>query len=495
MLDSSRPEKRLPFSEPVLESGSGGVRQSFRRPQGSVLRAIFNGVFKDIRRILLSMAAVLAIALISALTAKPSYVASSTLLVLLSSEYSPRAAGDDAKSAAIVLERDAVLKNEVEILTSATLEKETLRRIGVGVVYPDSLKPPGILAQLTKEIGNRVASLFEKFGSHKAQPRVIDPLDLAGAKFAKDLTATPDKAGNIITVNFQNRDPVVAADVLNAQINAYLAKRQELLRDSQTTVLAAQAEALRKELDQAGHDYADFKATNNISDYSTQRQLLLRQQSDTAQDLQQADRDIAQATQRVAVLQQDYDKLPKDTVQYRDIPTVLPRGRPVVLDSMVLDRSRAQQDLQAARARRETDVAQLAKLDDQIRKMDQKEFELQRLDGRRKLIDENFRSVVKALDDRSLQENVMAKKTTNVRVIQEAEAPIAPTNLRLMISVAGVLLSLFAGVATAALSNAFRRGFISPEPLEHSLGLPVLVSVPVLPRAPELVATGNSGRI
>jgi uncharacterized protein involved in exopolysaccharide biosynthesis len=458
------------------------------------MRTIINGLFKDWRRILLSMAAILGLALIFALVAKPSYVANSTLLVLLSSEYSPRAAGDDAKSAAIVLERDAVLKNEVEILTSPTLEKETLRTVGLERVYPDNLKPPGLRARLAKYLSDRIASLLFLLGSHPTQQRVIESLDVAAQEFAKDLTATPDKAGNIIAVSFHNRDPVVAADVVNALITAYLTKRQELLRDSQTDALAGQVETLRTELDQAAHDYADFKAKNNISDYSTQRQFVLRQQSDTVQDLQQADRDIAQATQRVAVLQQDFDKFPKDVVQYRNAPAALLRGRPVVLDTLEVDRSRAQQDLQAARARHDTDVVQLAKIDDQISKLDQKEFELEKLDSKRKLIGENFRSVVKARDDRALQENVMAKKTANVRVIQEAEPPIAPTNLRLLILGAGVLLSLFGGVAVAVLSNVCRRGFISPETLELSLGLPVLVSVPVMPKFPQAIATRNSAR-
>jgi uncharacterized protein involved in exopolysaccharide biosynthesis len=456
------------------------------------MRAIFNGLFKDCRRIVLSMAAVLAIALIFALMAKPAYVANSTLLVLLSSEYSPRAAGDDAKSAAIVLERDAVLKNEVEILTSPNLEKETLRTIGIERVYPDDLKPPGLWARFRQSLDERVASVFLLLGSHPTQPRVIDPIDLDAQKFAKDLTATPDKAGNIIVVTFQNRNPDVAADVVNAQINAYLAKRQELLRDSQTEVLTGQSGVLRAELDQAARDYGDFKARNNISDYSTQRQFLLRQQSDTSQDLQQAERDIAQASQRVAVLQQDFDKLPKDVVQYRNVQTVLPRGRTVVLDTLDVDRSRAQQDLQAARARYDTDIAQLSKLGDQIKTLDQKEFDLERLDGKRKLAEENFHSVVKALDERTLQENVMAKKTANVRVIQEAEPPVAPSNLRLMIFGAGVLLSLFSGVAVAVLSNAFRRGYISPERIELVLCLPVLASVPILGRPPAPIIAPNA---
>ncbi len=171
------------------------------------------------------------------------------------------------------------------------------------------------------------------------------------------------------------------------------------MRDSQTEVLAGQVAALRPRLDRAGHAYADFKEKNNISDYSTQRQYLLRQQSDTAQDLQQADRDVAQATQRVAVLQGAFDKLPKDVVQYRDSATVLARGRPVVLDTLDVDRSRAQQDLQAAKARHDTDIAQLAQLDEQLKSLDQKEFELERLDGQRKLVEGRriaFRAIARA---------------------------------------------------------------------------------------------------
>jgi uncharacterized protein involved in exopolysaccharide biosynthesis len=485
MLDPDRQGEGRPYGEPALRSGSGAVAQMDRRPEGFAMRMFLAGIFKNWRCILLSMIAMLGLALIFVLTVKPSFVANSTLLVLLSSEYSPRAAGDDAKSTSIVLERDAVLKSEVEILTSSALEKETLRNIGLERAYPDYLKPPGLRARITSYL----VDLF------RAPSRVIEPLDLAAQEFAKDLTATADKAGNIIVVSYHNHDPVVAAEAVNAQISAYLTKRQDLLRDSQTAVVAGQAEVLRAQLDQAARDYADFKAKNNISDYNTERQFLLRQQSDTAQDLQQADRDIAQATQRVAVLQRDFDKLAKDVVQYRGSPTVLPRGRPVVLDTLEVDGSRAEQDLQAAKARHDTDVAQLARLDDQIRTLDQKEFELERLDRKRKLIDENFRSVVKALGDRALQENVMANKTANVRVIQEAETPIAPTNLRLMIFAAGVLLSLFAGVLAAVLSNVFRRGYISPEALERSLALPVLVSVPVLPRPPKPIAAPNSAKI
>jgi uncharacterized protein involved in exopolysaccharide biosynthesis len=434
------------------------------------------------------MALVLGIAFAAALASKPTYVAESTLLVLLSPDYSPRAAGDDSKSgASIVVDRDAVLKDEVEILTSPALEKETLKAVGLERVYPDALKPPGLRARITDLFGKAVRSIFSIAGMEKAPPRVIDPLDLAAGGFAKDLTATADKSGDIIVVTFRHRDPDVAADVVNAQIKAYFDKRAELLRDVQSTLVAEQANLLRKELDRVSREYSNYKENNKISDYSNQRLLLLRQQGETSRDLQQAERSIAQATQRLSVLQKELEQSPQDAGPYRNQI----RTRPVVSDTLQVDRNRAQQELQASSARRATDVTQLAQLDAEIKSLDQKEFELERLDGQRKLVSDNYSKVMKALDERMFQEDVMAKKTSNVRVIQPAEVPVAPSNLRLMIIGAGVALSLFAGVATVFLSEALRRGYLTPEPLEQRMRVPVLVSVPRLPSPPRPLTVGR----
>ncbi|SFK74717.1 GumC family protein [Methylocapsa palsarum] len=478
------------FGEPLRQRGDFVAEPDSGAPaSASSFRLYLAAAVKDRRRIFRNMALVLGIAFAAALASRPTFVAESTLLVLLSPDYSPRAAGDDSKSgASIVVDRDAVLKDEVEILTSPALEKETLKTVGLERVYPDALKPPGLRARMTEWFGTVVRSLFSMAGVQKYPPRAIDPLDLAAAGFAKDLTATADKSGDIIVVTFRHRDPEIAADVVNAQIKAYFDKRTELLRDVQSNLVAEQAKVLRKELDRVSRDYSDYKESNQISDYSNQRLLLLRQQGETSRDLQQAERSIAQSSQRLSVLQKELEQSPQDAGPYRNQI----RTRPVVSDTLQVDRNRAQQELQASTARRATDVTQLAQLDAQLKNLDQKEFELERLDGQRKLVSDNYSKVMKALDERMFQEDVMAKKTSNIRVIQPAEVPVAPNNLRLMIVGAGIALSLFAGVATAFLSEALRRGYLTPETLEHHVRAPVLASVPSLRSPPRLIAASES---
>ncbi|SFK81751.1 GumC family protein [Methylocapsa palsarum] len=485
MADSIRRHDRRQYAGHVLYGGRDFAGADHPPRSISMLRVVLSCLVKDRRRILIAMSSVIALAFLLALMIKPVFVADSTLLVLLSPDYAPRMAGDESKPAAsIVVDRDAILKDEVEILNSASLAKETLRKVGLDRVYPDLLKPPGLRAQISQSIGDGIRALFALAGAPKAPARAIDPLDLAAGSFSKDMTATADKAGNIIVVTFRHRDSVVAADVVNTQINDYFAKRAELLRDEQSALVARQADALRKELDRVSRAYSEFKNENDISDFSNQRLLLLRQQSELARDLQAAERAIAQSTQRLAVLRKELDAQPSDNGPYRNQI----RTRPVVLDTLQVDRNRSQQELDASKARRDIDTTQLAQVDAQIRALSQKEFELERLDGQRKLVSDNFGRVMKALDTRMFEEDVMAKKTANVRVIQAAEIPVTPNNLRLVIIAGGVALGLFAGLATAFLSELFRRGYLRPETLEHHVRVPVLVSVPLLPNPPQPIA-------
>ena len=62
-------------------------------------------------------------------------------------------------------------------------------------------------------------------------------------------------------------------------------------------------------------------------------------------------------------------------------------------------------------------------------------------------------------------------------MIQPAEIPERPARLRLLILVAGVGLSLLAGLLAAILGARLRRGYFDPGRIERDLGLPVLTSL------------------
>lgn len=452
---------------------------------GQSLLIGLEGVFKDGRIILAAMAVVLATSLAVAALVRPRFVAEAKLLVLLSPDYAARAAVGSETPSPIMLEKDAILKSEVEILTSPSLAKATIAEIGLPRLYPD-IAEPGWRQRLTAALSRFAHDAAARLGLKLTAPAPVDPLELGAAAFARDLTVAPDKIGNIIAVSFRNRDPAAAAQATNDLIKAYLVRRAALFSDVQSPVVAVEVETLRKSLDEAALAYAQFKATNDISDYNLQRDILLRRQGDLARDSQLAEAEIAQEEQRAGVVRHELDQTPKDVVTYGGAQQLVRHGRPNVVDALELDRARARQSLAAAKARLDTDQAQLAAADEAIRRLEAKAFELERLDRRRNLLEQAYALAAKTLDARRFQEEANAQRAASVRVIEPASPPVDSGNLRLVILAAGALLTLFSGVLAAVLSALFRRGFITPEALERSLGLPVLAAVPTLAQAPDL---------
>ncbi len=474
---------------------------------------VLESLFKDRRRILCSVLATLAVTGIASLTVSPRYVADAELLVLPSSIYSPQADVGGGPPPPILLERDTYLKNEVEILMSASLAEATIRKIGLARLYPDAAVP------LVQHPWTRTFP--------------VDPVVRAVSRFRRDFSATADKTGNIIVVGFHHRNPVTAADTANTAVALYLEKRGELYDDNESRVVAEHVAAQRERLDVAEKAYADFRSAYGISSYETQLDILLHQQGDIARDLARADSDTKQGLKRLDSLQAETDKVPSQVVIYsqtnqqtqiENLKTVLENlhiqeaglrvhasdlnpvlmdvrgqikenaaalhrlrngssppevrtGRNPVMDALELDKIHAKQDLQAAVARHDADTTQLVQVEASIGALEAREPELRRLQRQRDLAAASYQSIVRTLDDRRITESAGLMRSANVRVIQSAEVPIELPKLRTLILAAGLMLSLFAAVAAAILSEVFRRGYICAERLERDLGIPVLTSV------------------
>jgi uncharacterized protein involved in exopolysaccharide biosynthesis len=490
---------------------------SFRMPDGvgPASRGAVLAVCADWRRILASMSVVLALAVAIGIAAPVRYVAGSELLVLPSGIYAPQQDAAGSSPPPALLDRDTYLKNEIEILKSPAVAEATIKKVGLARLYP---KAPSIWSAWRR-------------------PDTADPLMRAASRFARDFSATADKTGNVMTVTFRSKDPALAADVVNAAVAVYLARRGSLFEDAQFPVILAQVSGLRAELDAAETALATFKSNQNIFGYETQRDILLHQQGEIFRDAQQADSAAAQASRRLAALQSEIGTVPTQIIMYSDTnlqtqvdnlktglenlkireaglqvhasdkspllldvraqiaasraaldrlrnvssPSEIRKGRNPLMDTLELDRVHAQQDVDATSARHDADTKQLAQVGAAIRTLEAAEPELVRLQRRRDLAADSYQSINKTLADRRIFESIGPQRSANIRIIQPAEIPLDQAKLKILILAAGLLLSLFAGVATAALSEVFRRGYICPEKLERSLGVPVLTSIRDLP--------------
>lgn len=503
-----------------------------------MVREVVAAVFFYKRRILAVSFSILFLIGTLALTMKKQYEAAASLIVLLGTEYTYRPSAGEQATANAVLEREQILRTEVEILGNANLHREVLRKIGLERAYPDLLKPPGSLARLRAAVTSVLDRMIVDSGVRRTEEenageQADQTLELALASFNSQLSLQVAKTGSTIGLGFTNPDPQVAADILNTLAAMYLDLRRKLFGSTQSSVVSEQVQQLRQQLEQTDRRLTEFKARNNIANFQTRREIVLREQGDLEKEKKEAESLLDQNAARIAALEGQLAKLPPEIqssrstevdaratplrtsleqllakrsellTQYRADSAAVRSvneqiaARQAELASSRGDRStsgfifaqnplwanissdlfRAQGELRAAEARLAQATVHTAEVANHLRDLNRLEEKLQDLERARQIADDSFRSASKVFEDRRLIESVEAQKQASVRLLQPALVPTMPKGTRRLILLAGIALSLVGAAITALLSNYFRPYYLLAESLERDAGIAVLATV------------------
>src|SRR5687767_2054229 len=92
-------------------------------------RELATSLFKDGRKILLTMAAVFGLAFLIALLTSSRYTATSSLLVLLGPEYGYRGPAGENGSINAYFDRESILQTEINILKSRPMLEQVIRTV------------------------------------------------------------------------------------------------------------------------------------------------------------------------------------------------------------------------------------------------------------------------------------------------------------------------------------------------------------------------------
>ncbi len=498
------------------------------------IRDLLDGAFRDRRRILAAGGVVMALAVVLALVIPAKYVASSSLLVLLGPEYTVRPQAGTPAAATNTFDRDQILKSEIEILGSPALHEATMRRVGLASIYPDYLDPPGLLARVKAWAAAQLRDAEAAVGITVKPPVTPDPVQVALREFDRNLDVLAVKDGSVLELEFRHPDADTAATVLNTLMAEYLQRRRALYEDLQSGAVERQVAGLRTELDAANARLAAFKAAHDISNYETERDLLLQQRNGLQGDLHSAEMAVAQSRARLGALTTELAASPATITEYADHDSdaraatlragieelqakqadlaahYLPDSRPMqeaaagialrqqelrrlraetdasatrigrnpVHDGIDLDRVRSAAELQASLAQRDAAAGAVATLDATLRTLDADEVELQKLTRAASLAEDALHDLTRVLAERRVVEQIDAMRAANVRIVQPAEVPVRPRSLTLPILLAGTLLAGMAAAAAAVLGEALRNHIASAASLERTLGVPVLAVLP-----------------
>jgi uncharacterized protein involved in exopolysaccharide biosynthesis len=380
--------------------------------------------------------------------------------------------------------------------------------------------------------------LYRTTGIATPTKREIDPVEPALRLLDANLSVKPTRTGNVIELSFTHPDPEIAAEVLKQLEEGFLERRRGLYLNQESEFVSREAASLQAQLETADAELASFKAGRGIGDYQVRRQILLHTQAGLEDQLRSAAAEIAQDQARLAQLNDQALHLPPEIMQYRDadvdqrltplrvsietaraqlqrlrasyvdesavvaiarrqllgLESELARGRgddsagafrmgqnPVLL-AVEQDRAKVGVDLQAARAGEAAVRELLTAVTKQLTLIDDSELRLTQLERTRSVLDENYRAAVKIRDERLVSESVQADRRPSVRVLQPPVVPVTAQGIRRLILEAGFMLGLIGAGAVGLVSHFLRRVYLIPEAMELDIGLPVLMSMPDMPR-------------
>lgn len=471
---------------------------------------------------------ILAAAMLVAALVPPSYRATATLAVLPSPEFTVRGAVGAHDPNTTALAMDQIMKAETAILDSADLHEATIRTVGGPKIYRDIFapKPTGTVGAFLRDAARLLLSPWRPV-----------PVDLVAFReetalraFESDLDLLPTKDANVITVTFNNENGDIAAQTVNVLLGLYSARRARLYDDPQIAVVKLAVQADAAAVANADERLAVFKLDHGISDYTLQRQTLLRRRSEAEQGIAVSAEAKSEQLARLLALtralreepamigiykEKDADtRLQSVNAGLQDLRTKLAAARDKYLDSsrvvtmlqsqlraeegeasrlgtdpsasvvrqgrnpnieaLRLDRARAVVELAAADARMRAEQGQAEGAQAALDRLDRAELGLDALQRDKATAEDNFATANRLLAERNLREAEDRLRLANVRVIQPALVPQRPRPLPWLIIAAGAVFGALTAIARLIGDFVLKPVFLTAEGLELATGLPVL---------------------
>ena len=420
---------------------------------------------------------ILVLGALGVLAAPRSYEAVSRLYVGLGQEYVFQPLVGDAARGAIP-EQDRVMQAEMELLSSPVIAERVMNAIGLEAIYPKTAQAIAEAPEERRDLMRREAVVT-----------------LQKAFAAETAPKTP-----VIRTTFKHKDPVVAATVLNAIIQTYLAYRREVLVRPEYSAYSDQRGDFARRLREKEMEIQRFLTSNNVSDFDAERgsaQNLLQEINNqlvtVEAGLREAQGRYDALTQRLMNVPETIELFQEDNNRQRlldlevERQQLLSRWRPGSIPVQEVERRIAQtrdllergaetagtqrrgpnpvhQQLLTERLQFEAQArslseraaelrAQRDRLNQRLSTMTQLSPEYQRLLRERDVLESNVRAFANREEEERALSALATRDAENIRVMEPALPPPRGSSLRLPIAAAAVLLAgftaLLAGLAYA----------------------------------------------
>ena len=389
-----------------------------------------------------------------------------------------------------------------------------------------------LLTQVVKECGLAKAET----GLFGRSPAETLREESAVNRLTKDLTITPARKANVISITYASNSPELSASVLRKLGEHYLEKHLKLNHPiGATDFFKDKADEYESQLRQAEQRLTDFQQSNNLVVLSQQKDLTLQKTAEAKSKMLESETALREASDRIARIEQQLAAMPKRVVtQSRQLPNqysaerlntmivelqnrrtqLLTKFRPDdrlvrELDDQIrntrealtraegktaveeatdlnplrqmleTELSRARLDQTGARARHDTLSGQLQQYEAALKKLESDTGKHDDLKREVKQAEDNYQLYAKKREEARIADELDRQKITNVSIAEVATASQIPTSpnrpVNLML---GIVLAAFLSLGSVFSAEMLSDTVYTPRELEGLTGAPVLATVP-----------------
>ena len=340
---------------------------------------------------------------------------------------------------------------------------------------------------------------------------------------------------DIIAISFNHTDPHIAAKVINTLVDLYLDYHLKLYQSSQALEFyRKQSELLQNKVKKGEQLLSNFMIQHGLTSPAEEKVALLKQQADLGAGLNQAssqqaetesrlrelNRQLAETSQTIllneekerslpVVLQEKlveleakereldwryHDQVPfsrelrkiRDQIQVHRTTLAKPEtntksrsGINPLYHSLVGEIFREEAALKAFKAKKETQLAQLADYREKIDKLNKAHIELNNLQRQVEPDAKNYQLYLNKFEEFRISNAMDVEKISNVSIIDPAFISLNPVSPKPMLN---IMLSIFVGVigglGLASFLEYFNRTLETVQDVGAYLDLPVIASIP-----------------
>ncbi|CAG1018003.1 hypothetical protein BURC_02720 [Burkholderiaceae bacterium] len=413
-------------------------------------------------------------------------------------------------------ERGQDIHNGLEILKDNRMSYAVLERLKPHM--QPAPPPQGWFKRLKYELKAAVGSVK----SWAMQPLYwlgfkteLSPEEQAARALKGSLQVEAIEDTDVIRIGFAWPDPQFAALAVNTFTDEFLAQYIRIHENPQSEEFYRDQIAMnQKQLTEAEAALSRFRQSNNISNISLQKEILLRETSEAETRLNE----VSLRLEENRLLRDNVAQTLKNGSDWIQTPETRQRA---AIDLSALDRQyfelvARRSQLAASMADGAPEMQQIAQRMAQLRQskgqnliailtqnmnaaaqekalldalwrdkrsrlavLDQRTAELGDLERLRGIAETTYLSYKKKAEELRVSDLLSTQKITGVRVISEARAPVEPAAPRRgLILALAAFIGLFLGIGYSAVAEYFNHTFRNADDVERMLGARLLMTVP-----------------